>query len=149
MFVSLLRTTPWLSDRALALAIADDGNDFSLGVAFGGAILFFGALWLLVRFVHTEVAAAPSSRRSVAPPSSRRSVAAPPSSRRSEPPPSSRRSEPPPPASTRRPTAAPASVRPIPRRVIRLHAVTPGQECHEYNVGDNHGTRGSALIRVA
>jgi hypothetical protein len=34
-------------------------------------------------------------------------------------------------------------------RVITLHAVTPGQSQHEYNVGDPLGTRGSALIRVA
>ncbi|HYQ00694.1 MAG TPA: hypothetical protein VER96_18575 [Polyangiaceae bacterium] len=43
----------------------------------------------------------------------------------------------------------PRSPRSVPRRVIRLYAVTPGQAEHEYNVGDPRGTRGSALIRVA
>jgi len=42
-----------------------------------------------------------------------------------------------------------SSQRSVPRRVIRLHAVTPGQTEHEYNVGDPLGTRGSALSRVA
>jgi len=45
--------------------------------------------------------------------------------------------------------SSPISQRSVPRRVIRLHAVTPGQAEHEYNVGDPLGTRGSALIRVA
>lgn len=44
---------------------------------------------------------------------------------------------------------APRSQRAAPRRVIRLHSVTPGQSEHEYNVGDRFGTRGSALSRVA
>ena len=35
------------------------------------------------------------------------------------------------------------------RRVILLHSITPGQSPHEYNVGDNQGTRGSALVRAA
>ena len=35
------------------------------------------------------------------------------------------------------------------RRVIRLHSITPGQSPYEYNIGDIHGTRGSALVRAA
>jgi len=38
---------------------------------------------------------------------------------------------------------------PVRRRVISLHATTPGQSPHEYNIGDNQGTRGSALVRAA
>ncbi len=60
-------------------------------------------------------------------------------------------SDPEPPAS-RRVTPVPASAplsRRIPRRVILLHAVTPGQSRHEYNVGDQWGTRGTALVRAA
>jgi len=61
--------------------------------------------------------------------------------------PRSRRSMPAP-ASARRRSEAPVSRR-IPRRVIRLHAVTPGQSRYEYNVGDDSGTRGTALARLA
>jgi hypothetical protein len=35
------------------------------------------------------------------------------------------------------------------RRVIRLPSTTPGQSPFEYNVGDNQGTRASALVRAA
>jgi hypothetical protein len=38
---------------------------------------------------------------------------------------------------------------PARRRVISLHSTTPGQSPHEYNIGDNQGTRGSALVRAA
>ena len=38
---------------------------------------------------------------------------------------------------------------PAVRRVIRLHSTTPGQSPHEYNIGDNQGRRGSALVRAA
>ncbi len=59
------------------------------------------------------------------------------------------------PRASRPPTGAPrvvARVTPTPaprRRVIRLHAATPGQAAHEYNIGDSSGTRGSALVRAA
>ena len=35
------------------------------------------------------------------------------------------------------------------RRVIRLYSITPGQSPYEYNIGDDNGTRASALVRVA
>jgi hypothetical protein len=35
------------------------------------------------------------------------------------------------------------------RRIISLHSTTPGQSPFEYNIGDNQGTRGSALVRAA
>ncbi|MEI9938524.1 MAG: hypothetical protein WDO69_15005 [Pseudomonadota bacterium] len=38
---------------------------------------------------------------------------------------------------------------PLRRRVISLHSITPGQSPYEYNIGDNQGTRGSALVRAA
>jgi hypothetical protein len=43
----------------------------------------------------------------------------------------------------------PPSVPAPSRRVIRLHSTTPGQAANEYNIGDNAGTRGSALERAA
>ena len=52
-----------------------------------------------------------------------------------------------------RPSATVGSRRParlpVRRRVISLHSSTPGQARHEYNIGDNQGTRGSALVRAA
>jgi len=58
------------------------------------------------------------------------------------------------PDSTRAPQSSPApqssipesAPRSIPRRVIRLYEVTPGQSRYEYNIGDESGTRGCALV---
>ena len=47
-----------------------------------------------------------------------------------------------------RPSLTPRRL-PVRRRVISLHSTTPGQSPYEYNIGDNHGTRGSALVRAA
>ena len=89
---------------------------------------------------------APSSRRGAAPVSSRA-----PASQRGAPPvssraPASQRAEGP--LSQRAPVSEASALR-VRRRVILLHAVTPGQTPHEYNVGDDAGTRGAALARVA
>jgi hypothetical protein len=44
-------------------------------------------------------------------------------------------------------SAVPAEA--LPRRIIPLYSTTPGQSPFEYNVGDNQGTRGSAIVRAA
>ena len=46
----------------------------------------------------------------------------------------------------RTPTRAAVLDRAVPgirRRIIRLYSTTPGQSRHEYNIGDNQGTRGT------
>lgn len=162
MLAPLIRTALVLSEHGLAAAPVDDGSESLMWAALGGACLVAVVVWLLVtvargaadsrRSASLPPASVPRSRRpasvrpvsarpvsvpfsSAAPASSRRSASGAPPSRRvapdadaSSPPPSSRR---------------------VRRRVILLHAETPGQSCHEYNVGDNSGTRGSVLVRVA
>lgn len=126
MFASILRTALlWLGQGGVDQADADvDYIWFFLGTAS----LIFGALWLLVRIFPSDTKAPQSSRSSRAPAT-------------------------PNPRCARRlrvlGQTATRSSRPLPRRVISLHAVTPGQSQHEYNVGDRFGTRGSALSRVA
>jgi hypothetical protein len=127
MFASLIRTALLLSGQAGSAGADVDALDtFWLLLCF--ACLIFGGLWLLVKFVPFGTKPPQSTQSSYAP------AAAIPRSRRTQ------------------PSVAPQTpraLRPIPRRVIRLHAVTPGQSQHEYNVGDPLGTRGSALARVA
>ena len=130
MFASLIRTVLLLSGQAGSAGADADPLD-TLWLLLSFACLIFGGLWLLVKLVPAGAKAPQSTRSSQVP--------APAAAGR----PRSRRSQPavaPP---------APRALRPIPRRVIRLHAVTPGQSQHEYNVGDQFGTRGSALARVA
>jgi len=131
MFASLIRTALLLSGQAgNAGTDADALDTFWLLLSF--ACVIFGGLWLLVKFVPIGAKPPQSTRSSYAPPAprSRRAPAAPRTQRAVKEP-------------------APRALRPIPRRVIRLYAVTPGQSQHEYNVGDPLGTRGSALARVA
>jgi len=132
MFASLIRTALQLSGQAgNAGTDADALDTFWLLLSLG--CLIFGGLWLLVKFVPMGAKPPQSTRSSHAP-----APAAPPS-RRTQASRTRRTVEP----------SAPRALRPIPRRVIRLYAVTPGQSEHEYNVGDPLGTRGSALARVA
>jgi len=133
MFASLIRTALLLSGQAgSAGADADSLDMFWLLLSF--ACVIFGGLWLLVKFVPVSAKAPQSARSSQAPAQTPARAPATPRSRRTTPPVEQ---------------SKPRALRPIPRRVIRLHAVTPGQSQHEYNVGDQDGTRGSALARVA
>ena len=96
-------------------------------------LLFFGVIAALVLQPWRKIATAPSSVR-------RPKQSAPPASKRAQP------RSPIQVAATS--TSASSSAAPrSQRRVIRLHAVTPGQTPYEYNVGD--GTTGSALSRAA
>jgi hypothetical protein len=127
MFASLIRTALLLSGQAeSAAADADSFDIFWLVLSF--ACVTFGALWLLVKFVPSGAISPQSTRRSQAPAPGARP-------RRTQPAAVQPRS--------------PRTLRPLPRRVIRLYDVTPGQSQHEYNVGDQLGTRGSALARAA
>lgn len=129
MFASLVRTALLLSGQAGSGTDADVLDTILLCLSV--VCVIFGALWLLVRFFPIGDKLPQSTGKSKAPATARRVV------------PRSRHTEP------SAETLAPRALRPIPRRVIRLHAVTPGQSRYEYNVGDPMGTRGSALARVA
>jgi len=96
-----------------------DDADAEVWAGLGTAFVIFALVWLLIKFLPPDSKTAPARRTSRVPVM----------------------------AKPRRPTVG--AVRPIPRRVIRLHAQTPGQSQHEYNVGDRSGTRASALIKVA
>jgi hypothetical protein len=125
MFASLIRTALLLSGLAGNAGVDADALDV-FWLLLSTTCVILGGLWLLVKFVPAGTKPPQSARSSRVP-------AKPRASRRQ---------------STVEPTT-PRALRPIPRRVIRLYAVTPGQSQHEYNVGDQFGTRGSALARVA
>jgi len=130
MFASLIRTALLLSGQAGNAGADADALDLFWAL-FSVACAILGGLWLLVKYVPAGAKppqSAGASRASTMP--------------RASTPRASR-------AATAVAPPTPRSLRPIPRRVIRLHAVTPGQSEHEYNVGDQWGTRGSALARVA
>jgi hypothetical protein len=120
MFASIVRTTLLLAAQAPGMPGVDDEADADLLTVLALGFVVFGLLWLLIRFM-------PSAEK-LAPPSRRTSRA---------------------PAPTKPQRQSVSAARPIPRRVIQLHAQTPGQSQHEYNVGDLSGTRASALIRLA
>jgi len=111
------------SAQASTFVEADDAGDLSLMGTLGVVLFVLGGLWLISLLLHSD-ARAPQSRRPV-PVVERKGPVAAVQGRRSDP-----------------------AVRRTPRRVIRLHAVTPGLLRHEYNVGDPSGTRGSALVRM-
>ena len=106
---------------AVAEPDADDLLDSPLASGFCFLLALLGLGALLAQWLKTR--GAPSSRRKRAP--------------RMTPTESPRASQ----------SVAARVGTPVRRSVITLHAVTPGQRPHEYNVGD--GTRGSALARVA
>jgi len=125
MFASLVRTALLLSGQGGSPADADSLDIFWLLLSASSAI--GGALWLLLTFLGRGTKA-PQSSRSSRPPAM----------------PTARRPRP-----VSKPNGTTVTQEPAPPRVIRLHAVTPGQSQHEYNVGDQQGTRGSALAHVA
>jgi hypothetical protein len=129
MLAAIIRTALLLTGQAEDIVRTEADADYSFWFVVSAACVIFGGLWLLVRFIPVDAKAPQSERTSRAPamPNPRcaqrlRSLGH---------------------------TSAPRELRRLPRRVIRLHAVTPGQSEHEYNVGDPLGTRGSALVRVA
>jgi len=123
MFASVLQTTLLWSAQASNFVVEDDASDLSLFGALGVVLFILGGVWLIALLLHSD-ARAPQSRRPVPVVQRARPVAAV----------QGGKSDP--------------AVRRIARRVIRLHAVTPGLLRHEYNVGDPSGTRGSALVRM-
>lgn len=143
MSVWLVPTPPFLAAVAVVEAASDDLVDSATLLLLLGGVVFVALcglvasfLWPQQRVVGSARAKAPASRRhppQSVPASQRRPIPSPPSSRRrtEESAPSSRGDASTPPASG--------------SRVISLHAVTPGQEPNEYNVGDTEGTRGAAL----
>ncbi len=122
--IASLRAAPLLSALAALAPSLDDGGDSSLWSALAAVLMIFGALWVLAKVMQSGTIDGADKAETA--PSSRRAVAAPVAARKR----SGSRSR-------------------IPRRVIRLHEVTPGQSRHEYNVGDEWGTRGTALVRAA
>jgi hypothetical protein len=129
MLAAIIRTALLVSGQAENIVRTEADADYSFWFVISAACVIFGGLWLLVKFIPVDAKAPQSERVSRTPAMPNPSCA--------------QRLR------TIEQNSAQRALRPLPRRVIRLHAVTPGQSEHEYNVGDPLGTRGSALVRVA
>jgi len=119
MFASVAQATVLLSTRASGLVRADSEVDSSFWSVLPTVVLLFGVLWLLVKLMPAEAHSLEAQPNAAK--AKRQDVQV---------------------LDVRRARAASA-------RVIPLHAVTPGQSQHEYNLGDQSGTRGSRRPRTS
>jgi len=119
MFASAVQTTMLWSARTWGLIRADSEPDASFWSALPIVVLLCGVLWLLVKLMPPEAHSLGGQPKA---------------------------------AKAKLEDVQVLDVRRAPgarARVIRLHAVTPGQSEHDYNLGDQSGTRGSRLSRTS